>query len=184
MSESTIYALSSGALPSGVAVIRISGSGCGTVLDEIVSSPIRARHAQLSAVIDPASGEKLDQALVLYFPAPSSFTGEDVVELHCHGGVASVAAVLRTLSELEGFRAAEPGEFSRRAFENGKLDLTQLEGLSDIIAANTEEQRKQALRQTNGALRDLYDDWRTRLIRARALIEGNNTLLSYKLSLV
>ena len=172
MSESTIYALSSGALPSGVAVLRISGSGGKRVLDEIVSSPVKAKHAQLSVLIDPSSGEKLDQALVLYFPAPSSFTGEDVVELHCHGGVASVAAVLRTLSELQGFRAAEPGEFSRRAFENGKLDLTQLEGLSDIIAANTEEQRKQALRQTNGALRDLYDDWRTRLIRARALIEA------------
>jgi len=109
----------------------------------------------------------------LFFPAPASFTGEDVAELHVHGGRAVVAAVLDRLSALEGFRAAEPGEFTRRAFINHRLDLTQAEGLVDLIAAETEAQRRLALRQAGGALRDLYEDWRARLIRCRAMVEAD-----------
>ena len=168
----TIFALSSGSLPSGVAVIRLSGNQAVSALNAISGETTEPRIATLRKLCHPQTGEVIDEALVLLFPAPNSFTGEDVVELHCHGGMATVASILETLSSLPGLRVAEPGEFSRRAFENGKLDLTQLEGLSDIIAAQTEEQRRLAVQQYGGSLRDLYDDWRKQLIRARSLIEA------------
>jgi len=171
-SKETIFALASGGLPSGVAVVRISGPAVCTVMDAILPSTPKPREAVLQKIRHPQSGDLLDEGLVLFFEGPSSFTGEDVLELHCHGGVASVAAVLGALGELSNLRLAEAGEFSRRAFENGRMDLTELEGLSDLISAQTDAQRKLALSQSGGSLRTLYDDWRTRLIKARALIEA------------
>ncbi len=131
-----------------------------------------ARRATLRMLRDPVSRETLDQALVLWFPGPASFTGEDMAELHVHGGKAVIAGVLAALARIEGLRPAEAGEFARRAFENGKIDLTEAEGLADLIDAETEAQRAQALRQTTGTLRKLYDGWRAELINAMALVEA------------
>jgi tRNA modification GTPase len=169
----TIYALSSGAVPSGVAVIRVSGPDTKDILLDLCGEVPEPRRASVRGIFDPVSGEPLDQALILFFEGPASFTGEDVVELHCHGGRAVVSAVLQVLSDLDNCRPAEPGEFTRRAFEHGRMDLTEVEGLADLIAAETEVQRKQALRQMEGALGRLYESWRERLIRMRALIEAD-----------
>jgi tRNA modification GTPase len=117
------------------------------------------------------NGERLDRGLVLFFPGPASFTGEDVAELHLHGGRAVIASVLTELTRL-GFRPAEPGEFTRRAFINQRMDLTQVQGLADLVVAETEAQRRQAMRQADGSLRDLYEGWRSRLVRARAMLEA------------
>lgn len=168
----TIYALSSGSLPAGVAVIRVSGPGAERALVALAGARVPARRASLRRLTAPATGEPLDQALVLWLPGPASFTGEDVVELHCHGGRAVVAAVLDALGGLDGLRPAEPGEFTRRAFDNDRLDRLEVEGLADLVAADTEAQRRQALAQAGGALSALYDGWRSRLVRARALIEA------------
>ena len=168
----TIFALSSGSLPSGVAIIRLSGPRARYALEKLTGSAPEVREAKLLSLVNPHDNQPLDEALCLRFAGPHSFTGEDVVELHCHGGVATVEAVLNVLSSFEDCRLAEAGEFSRRAFENGKMDLTELEGLSDLIAAQTDEQRKLALQQSGGSLRRLYDGWRSRLIRFRALIEA------------
>jgi len=168
----TIFALSSGSLPSGVAIIRLSGPQARYALEKLTGSAPEVREAKLLSLVNPQDNQPLDEALCLRFDNPHSFTGEDVVELHCHGGVATVEAVLNVLSSFEECRLAEAGEFSRRAFENGKMDLTELEGLSDLIAAQTDEQRKLALQQSGGSLRRLYDDWRSQLIRFRALIEA------------
>lgn len=132
----------------------------------------RPRLAALRRLRNPSSGEVIDQALVLWFPAPGSFTGEDVAELHVHGGRAVVQAVLSAIGDVPGCRPAEAGEFARRAFENGKLDLTMAEGLADLIDAETEAQRKQALRQAEGALAGLYEGWRASLLEALALVEA------------
>lgn len=167
----SIFALSTGSLPSGVAIVRLSGPGVRVGLETIIDSIPEPRRATLTSIHD-ADGDLIDRGLVLFFPGPSSFTGEDVAELHLHGGRAVVLATLETLASLEGFRAAEAGEFTRRAFANGRVDLTQVEGLADLVAAETEAQRRQALRQASGALRELYDGWRERLIRARALLEA------------
>jgi tRNA modification GTPase len=129
--------------------------------------------ATLRELRHPVTGAVLDRALVLWFRAPASFTGEDVAELHVHGGRAVVEAVLSALSEVPQTRAAAPGEFARRAFENGKLDLTAVEGLADLIDAETEAQRLQALRQSDGALAELYENWRQRIILALAEIEAD-----------
>lgn len=172
MDGPTIFALSSGAVPSGVAVIRASGPDARTIETAMLGGRLDVRRATLRRLLHPTSGDLLDEVLALVFTAPASFTGEDVIELHCHGGPATVSAVLDALAELENFRPAEAGEFSRRAFENGRLDLTELEGLSDLIAAQTDSQRRQALRQSGGQLRKLYDGWRTDLIKIRALIEA------------
>ena len=168
----TIFALASGALPSGVAVVRVSGDRAFDVWSAFGVPEPSQRRAALRTLRD-GNGDVLDTALVLRFDAPRSFTGEDVVELHCHGGRAVVAAVLARLASLSGFRMAEAGEFSRRAFANGRLDLTELEGLSDLIAAETETQRRQAVAQAGGALRRKAEDWRIRLVRARALLEAS-----------
>lgn len=169
----TIYALSSGAVPSGVAVIRISGPDAADLLRSLGGELPEPRRAVVRTLCDPVTEDPLDEALVLFFEGPASFTGEDVVELHCHGGRAVVTAVLEILSRMDNCRPAEPGEFTRRAFEAGRMDLTEVEGLADLIASETEAQRKQALRQMGGALGELYDDWRDRLIYMRAMIEAD-----------
>ncbi len=159
----TIYALSSGAGLAGVSVVRISGPQADALLTSLGVSPLpEARYAALHKL--GGDGPVIDQALVLRFPAPGSFTGEDVAELHVHGGRAVLAAVLEAISDTGLARHAEPGEFTRRAFENGKLDLTAAEGLADLVAAQTDAQRRLALRQYDGALADLYEGWRQRLI--------------------
>lgn len=171
MSE-TIFALSSGRPPAAIAVIRISGPNAGAALSAVIGRVPQPRQAALATVRNPASGERVDQAVALWFPAPASETGEDTAELQIHGGQAVIAATLRALAAQPGLRLAEPGEFTRRAFTNGRLDLTEVEGLADLIAAETEQQRRQAFRQLTGALRETAETWRKRLIEAQALIEA------------
>ncbi len=168
-----IHALSSGLPPSGVAVVRISGDGAFEIVRKLVASQglPAPRAAGLRRLAHPVSGQLLDKALVITFPGPHSFTGEDVVELHCHGSVAVVAGVQQALADL-GSRPAEPGEFTRRAFESGRLDLTQAEALSDLIAAETESQRDQALAQAGGRLRMLAETWRSELVSIAAELEA------------
>jgi len=169
----TIYALASGAGRAGLAVIRISGPDADAALAALggpVDAP--ARMARRIRLIDPADGAPLDDGLALRFPGPGSYTGEDVVELHVHGGPAVVAAVLDALGRQSGLRLAAPGEFTRRAVLAGKMDLTEAEGLLDLIEAETEAQRRQALRQAEGALGALYDGWRSRLVAALAHLEA------------
>ncbi|MGF7174503.1 tRNA uridine-5-carboxymethylaminomethyl(34) synthesis GTPase MnmE [Azospirillum doebereinerae] len=170
----TIFALATAPGRSGVAVVRVSGPGAGSALTALSGRPLpEPRRATLATLRDPATGDALDDALVLRFTAPASFTGEDVVELHLHGGRAVVTGVIEALAALPGLRLAEPGEFTRRAFENGKLDLTEAEAVADLIDAETTAQRRQALRQMDGALGRLYDGWRDRLTRALAHIEAD-----------
>jgi tRNA modification GTPase len=169
----TIYALSSAGGRAGVAVVRVSGPQAGDAVERLSGArPGRARQAELRKLVDPSNGAPLDRALVLWFAAPASFTGEDVAEFHVHGGRAVVAGVLAALGACPGLRVAAAGEFTRRAFENGKLDLTEAEGLADLIDAETEAQRRQALRQMEGALGRLYESWRGRLIRLLAYAEA------------
>ncbi|TAK46776.1 MAG: tRNA uridine-5-carboxymethylaminomethyl(34) synthesis GTPase MnmE [Xanthobacteraceae bacterium] len=169
--KSTIFALSSGRPPAGVAVIRISGPRAGAALEALGGGRPQARRAHL-AMLRSAGGEAIDEALVLWFPAPHSATGEDVAELQLHGGRAVIAAALAALGEVAGCRPAEPGEFTRRAFENGRIDLTAAEGLHDLIFAETEMQRRQGLAQLKGLLGHKAVDWRAQLIAASALIEA------------
>jgi tRNA modification GTPase len=168
----TIFALSSGHGRAGVAVIRVSGPLAGVVVERMAAPKPKPRFAAFRIIKHPDSGEVLDQALVLWFPCPKSETGEDMAELQVHGGRAVIAGVLGALGSIEGCRLAEPGEFARRAFENGKLDLTGVEGLADLIDAETAAQRRQALRQADGALARLYGGWRKRLVEAMALLEA------------
>ena len=170
--RSTIFALSSGRPPAAIAVVRISGPQARRALDRLTGRVPQPRQATLVRLREPASGEVIDEALALWFPAPASETGEDVAELQLHGGHAVVAGVLRALSAVEDCRLAEPGEFTRRAFENGKLDLTAVEGLGDLIAAETAAQRRQAFRQLKGLIGDRAETWRQRLIDALALVEA------------
>lgn len=169
----TIYALSSGHGRAGVAVIRISGPGAGRIPQLMADVVVAPRKARLVNLRRPGSGELIDKALLLFFAGPKSFTGEDVLELHVHGGRAVVSAVLDVLSTCAGLRAAEPGEFTRRAFANGKLDLTSAEGLADLISADTDLQRQRALRQLSGALNDQCRSWRKILLESQALIEAH-----------
>jgi tRNA modification GTPase len=168
----TIFALSSGRPPAAIAVIRISGPRAGDALKALVGRLPEPRRAALARVRDPASGEILDEALALWFPGPNSETGEDIAELQLHGGRAVIAGVLGALGRVEGLRPAEAGEFTRRAFENGRLDLTAVEGLADLIGAETEAQRRQAYRQLKGLLGQRAETWRARLIEALALVEA------------
>src|SRR3984957_5074653 len=172
MEPSTIFALSSGRLPAAIAVVRVSGLRAGEALAALARRMPAPREAMLARLRDPAGGEAIDDALVLWFPGPRSETGEDTVEFHLHGGRAVVAAVVTVLGRMPGLRPAEPGEFTRRAFENGKLDLIGVEGLADLIGAETEAQRRQAYRQLAGALRERAERWRARLIEALALVEA------------
>ncbi len=172
MSE-TIFALSSGAGRAGVAVVRLSGPQAGAALQALSGAGLPPpRRASLRRLRDPASGEPLDQALLLWFPAPASFTGEDLAELHLHGSRAVVAAVLEALAGQPGCVPAEPGAFTRRAFDAGKLDLAEVEGLADLIAAETAAQRRQALRQLDGGLSARIAGWRDRLARHLAHLEA------------
>ena len=168
----TICALASGAGRSGVAVIRISGPAAREVVVQLCGSLPQPRRASLRKLADPRSGASLDRGLVLWFPAPASFTAEDMAELHVHGGRAVVARVLDAVLVVSGVRLAEAGEFAHRAFANGKLDLTEVEGLADLINAETEAQARQALAQAEGAGRALYEAWRDQLLRALALTEA------------
>ncbi len=168
----TIFALSSGRPPAAIAVVRVSGAQAGAALEKLVGRVPKPRQAALVRVRDPATGEAIDEALALWFPAPRSETGEDVAELQLHGGHAVIAGVLDALGAIEGCRLAEPGEFTRRAFENGRLDLTAVEGLADLIAAETPAQRRQAFRQLKGLIGDRAEAWRRRLIEALALVEA------------
>ena len=167
----TIVALASGPGIAAVAVIRVSGPGTRLALEVLCGGVPPPRHAALRD-IGPPRREKLDRGLVLWFPGPSSFTGEDMAELQLHGSRAVIRGVLDALLTLPGIRLAEPGEFARRAFENGKLDLTEVEGLADLINAESEAQRRQALAQSEGSLRQLYEGWRAELLGAQALMEA------------
>jgi len=169
----TIFALSTARGRSAIAVIRISGPAAAAALAALAPGKLpHPRVAKLARLRDPASGEAIDDALSLWFPAPKSETGEDVVELQVHGGRAVIAGVLEALTALPGLRPAEPGEFTKRAFLNGKIDLTAAEGLLDLVDAETAGQRRQALRQMEGGLAALYEDWRGRLVRALAHLEA------------
>ena len=170
--RSTIFALSSGRPPAAIAVVRISGPQARLALERLTGRVPRPRQATLVRVRESKNGEVIDEALALWFPAPASETGEDVAELHLHGGHAVIAGVLKALSAVKDCRMAEPGEFTRRAFENGKLDLTAVEGLGDLIAAETAAQRRQAFRQLKGLIGDRAEGWRKRLIDALALVEA------------
>ena len=173
MKPDTIVALASGAGRAGVAVIRLSGPHAGDVLGALTARDLpKPRCATREAFCDPRTGLSLDDGLALWFPGPHSFSGEDVAELHVHGGPAVIAAIIEACLSQPGVRVAEPGEYTRRAFENGKLDLAEAEGLADLVAAETEGQRRQALRQRRGALSSVYETWRARLIEAAALIEA------------
>ena len=167
----TIFAQATAVGRAGVSVVRVSGPLAHRICTKMTGSLPQARFSGLRMVKD-VDGEIIDQALILTFEGPESFTGEDVVELHLHGSIAIMRRVLTQLSEFDGARMAEPGEFTRRALENGRLDLVQVEGLADLIEAETEAQRKQALRVLSGALGFKIDGWRRSLIRAAALLEA------------
>lgn len=166
----TIVALSSGGLPSGVAVIRLSGSMVEPLLLDLLGRLPEPRKLVLAQIV--LGGALLDQGLVTYFPAPHSFTGESCAELHLHGSRAVVQAVLKALTTRPNIRLADAGEFTRRAFENGKLDLTEVEGLGDLIVSETEGQRVQALARMRGALSNKLSTWRETLLDLRAEIEA------------
>jgi tRNA modification GTPase len=168
----TIYALSSGSSPAAIAVVRISGPRADAALSALSVKRPEPRVATLARIEDPESGEALDNALLLRFPAPASATGEDVVELHLHGGRAVVTAVLRALSRVDGLREAAPGEFTRRAFENGRIDLAEAEGLADLLSAETESQRRNAMALAGGVLSRQVAGWQGRLLVLSAQIEA------------
>src|SRR6201994_4359426 len=169
--DQTIFALSSGRPPSAIAIVRVSGPAAGLALESLAGKTPSPRIAT-RALLRDADGKPIDDAVVLWFPGPASATGEDIAEFHVHGGRAVLASLFAALSGIDNVRAAEPGEFTRRAFENGKLDLTEAEGLDDLIHADTDRQRRQALRQLKGLLGDKARDWRTQIIEASALIEA------------
>lgn len=171
-SEDTIFAPATAPGRAGVAVIRISGPKAAKALDRMAVSLPVPRKLTRAALRDPSSDEALDDALVAWFPAPHSFTGEDVAELYIHGGRAVLEGVLSALNDIGGLRPAEPGEFTRRAFDAGKLDLTQAEALADLVDAETRAQARQALRQMGGALKTQTEEWRGRLIKALAHLEA------------
>ncbi len=165
----TIFALASAKGKSGVAVVRVSGPRALESVEHFTKK-VEPRRASLRKLV--FKGEVLDEALVLAFPAPNSFTGEDIVEFHIHGSQATIAALLSALGTFDDFRLAEPGEFTRRALENERLDLTQIEGLADLVDAETDAQRRQALKVFSGAIGERTQIWREKLIRAAALVEA------------
>jgi len=170
----TIHALATPAGRGAVAILRVSGPAAGAVLTGLTGRRLPPpRLATRSRLRSPSTGEELDDALVLWFPGPASFTGEDVAELHIHGGRAVIAGLVEALSAFPTVRPAEAGEFTRRAFDNGKLDLTRAEAIADLVDAETAAQRRQALRQMEGGFGRRCDDWRDRLLRASALAEAD-----------
>jgi tRNA modification GTPase len=171
VAAATIFALSSGRPPAAISVVRISGPKAHFAGALIAGSLPEARMAAVRELRGPATGELIDEALILRFDSPASSTGEDIVELQCHGGRAVIDAVLASLEQVEGLRQAEPGEFTRRAFENGRIDLTEAEGLADLIEAETESQRRAALALAEGGLRKQVGAWQERLLSLSAMAE-------------
>ncbi len=169
--DQTIFALSSGRAPSAIAIIRVSGPQAGAAAERLCGKLPAPRLAHVSTLRD-LDGSALDESVTLWFPAPHSATGEDVAEFHVHGGRAVIVAMFEALGAIDGLRPAEPGEFTRRAFENGKLDLTEAEGLDDLIHADTDRQRRQALRHLKGLLGAKAESWRQQIIEASALVEA------------
>lgn len=175
MDNKTIYALSTVYGKSGVAVIRISGKDAKQVIQQMTSldiKKIKPRYAYFVDLKTIVSHETIDKCLLLYFKSPHSFTGEDIVELQIHGSKAVIALVMENISQINNFRLAEPGEFSKRAFYNGKMDLTQAEGLADLIDSETSEQQKYAMRQMEGNLKNLYSGWREELLKVLVYLEA------------
>ncbi|MEQ8312411.1 MAG: tRNA uridine-5-carboxymethylaminomethyl(34) synthesis GTPase MnmE [Sphingopyxis sp.] len=171
----TIFALSSGMPPAAIAVVRVSGPRAGAALEALAGRLPAPRRASLAELTD-AGGAALDRALLLWFPGPATATGEDLAELHLHGGRAVVAAVEAALRAMDGLRRAEPGEFTRRAFENGRIDLAEAEGLADLLAAETESQRRQALGMASGHVSRAVERWQERLL---ALMAGAEAELNF-----
>lgn len=169
--QDTIYALASGRPPAAIAIVRVSGPKAHEAGVALAGKLPPAREAGLRGLTDPSTGDLIDEALVLRFDGPASATGENIVEFHCHGGRAVVDALLRLLAGLEGLRLAEPGEFTRRALANGRIDLTEAEGLADLLAAETELQRRSAMARAGGVLRARLDDWRERILALSARAE-------------
>lgn len=173
MSEnSTIFALSSGAPPAGIAVVRISGPQAGAALAALSGKLPSPRRATFRRLVDPIDGSLLDATMVLWLPGPQTATGEDSAELHLHGGRAVVGAVLAALGRLPGLRGAQAGEFTRRAFLNGRIDLNEAEGLADLLSAETELQRRSALAMADGALSRRVEDWRQGVLTLSAQLEA------------
>jgi len=177
VTDATIYALGTPtptrAHPGALAVVRLSGPRAGDVVERLTRKPLPLpRRMSLRTLVDPSTGEAFDKGLVVWFAAPDTETGEPMAELHLHGGRAVVGAALDALAHLGFCRLAEPGEFTRRAFEHGKLDLTEAEGIADLVAAETAAQRRQALQQMDGALHRLYENWRGKGLRALAHLEA------------
>jgi len=168
----TIFAVSSGRPPAAIAVLRVSGRGALDAAARLAGTLPLARHAAVRALRDPVDNRLLDRALVLVFPGPATATGEDLVELHLHGGRAVVASVERALAGLPGLRAAEPGEFTRRALAHGRIDLTEAEGLGDLLSAETEAQRQMALANSDGRLRRAVAEWTATATRLSAVVEA------------
>ena len=171
--QDTIFAFATPEGRSALAVVRISGSRCGEIVSSLIGGSLQARRASLVKLRDPADGSALDQAIAISSPGPRSFTGEDCLELQVHGSLAVRKALLRVLGAVEGCRLAEAGEFTRRAFLNGKSDLSRLEGLADLLQAETEAQRKQAFRQIDGAAGQACASWRESLLSCLALLEAS-----------
>ena len=167
----TIFALSSGAAPAAIAVVRVSGPQAGAAMSALLGRRLAPRHAT-SAALHDAAGGTIDRALVLWLPGPHSATGEDTLELHCHGGRAVIGAVEAALAVMPGLRAATPGEFTRRAFVNGKIDLAEAEGLADLLAAETELQRQSAMAMAGGAFSHQVEQWRDTLLKQSAALEA------------
>ena len=171
MDTDTIFALASGHPPAAIAVVRVSGPRAHDAATRLARQLPPLRQASLRTLINPADGDVIDQALLLRFDAPASATGENIVEFHCHGGRAVVDALLGALAGIDGFRLAKPGEFTRRALANGRIDLTEAEGLADLLEAETELQRRIAMARAGGALRARLDGWRDRLLSLSARAE-------------
>lgn len=172
MSADTIFALSSGQPPAAIGIIRISGPKASDALRALSGSVPDERRASLAKLTDPVSGDLLDTALILWFPGPNSASGEDLAEFHCHGGRAVVRALESVLEKMDGLRRAEPGEFTRRAFTHGRMDLAEAEGLSDLLFAETELQRRSAIQAAGGALSRKVEDWQNTILRLSAMVEA------------
>ena len=167
----TIFALSSGSPPAAIAIVRVSGPGAGNALRSLTCTIPEPRRMGVTRLID-GEGEEIDRALVAWFPGPATATGEDLAEFHLHGGRAVIAALEKALGELPGLRQAEPGEFTRRAFANGRIDLAEAEGLADLLNAETELQRRSAMAMAGGAFSRMVGEWRERLLMASASLEA------------
>lgn len=170
--DDTIFALSSGQPPAAIGILRISGPEAGNALASLIGNLPDPRVATFGTITDMVNREVLDQALALWFPGPNSATGENLAEIHCHGGRAVIRAIEAALEQMDGLRRAEPGEFTRRAFTHGKIDLAEAEGLSDLLFAETEFQRKAAVRNAGGALSRRVDEWQQRILQLSAQVEA------------